>query len=432
MPADTTPLLSPRQGQKSSPWHFFLAVVAAIVFSFNLQVMSYPRADKVGTGAVSQLSHNNQASYCGTDNLRTVDFFTDGVCVHAETGSGTELLSSCDTSGNKCGDDLDSASACWIGYSDLKEVKCTSLEYQDQAASAVSGKGAATAFTTGTKATTRFKVGEIDFGDSPTGANQNLPCVLAGCSKSTPSSEPAKGDKCADHTTAEETSVSGTIAGGNGLQKGLVYKDKYVFNILKAKAHKAERAETTQEEHRDNVLSLGKWVRRVASPIIPDPLLFNLLGSSLLFVHCMFVRFRFHFWTHNKYGEKPDEGPFMGFDAATVVDILAGLSIWLCFVLIGFTGAYHSGVGDWTGSFKAGFSMVAVYLGPLIIMPIQVFTFVPACIYAWRNRRSKRGEGGARKFGFVYKGRVWANKEQASANVELSQRASMVRNNLDV
>ena len=438
--SESQPLAGGPGGKRHwSPAHVILCFFSFFIVVSNMVSMwIIPRNKVIGHGIVSQLTFGGQHSYLGAANHRTVDYYTDGVCVHPESGSGTTLESTCGRSGFKCGDELDTlGSACWIPYGDFDVVKCANLEYKEQASVSATTTTSATVETNNftTLAKPIFNLGEIEFQDDE--KLKNLPCILAGCDRTKPT-EPGKGEKCADLASGDVSvtaEVNATVATTNSLQRGLLYKTKYVFNVLTANGADVDRKPITATKHRDNTLNLGKWFRRLNSfPTPNDAMLINIFGGLFLFFHTFFIVTKaLPGYTGGKFNNKSVTHDTKRMDMSTFFDLFS-LIVWVFFVLVGISGCYRSDVGHWQGARKIDYNMISLYISGYLIVFTQFACVLSSLIY-WLNNRGNYDGTAAERFvagGKTAGGPVFARQPSRVVNVELSQRASMVRNNLDV
>jgi len=402
--------------------HFLLSLAAAAVLISNLQVGKHGTPVVVAKGVVSQLTIDK--SDLGDANERKVWFYAAGACVHGSGGSaGDPDRELCHVMAYaKCGAALDSAKACWIPNSEMKEAKCADLKY----ATSTTGD---TVINIGTAPVTTYGTAAITLA----GNNLNKACVLAGCDKAKPATVAAAA-ACADLATGA-TDVSTAVVDPDAvLQKGFVYKDKYVLNILQAKSvTDTKGTRTTAKQHRENTRDLAEWYYRVTNHW--DTWTLNVAASSLLVVHCLLVvQVKVPWYTSGKYTDDPKEGPkiFGGFDPATVADGLFFI-VWIFFFIDALKYTYRSGFAHWTGSISQDNYMLAIGFPGVSIVIFQFFVVVNTVLYCMHIMNGGLGYKATPKHK-----RAGVEFDTGTAKIVMldhpsaSDRASMVRNNLNV
>ena len=371
-------------------------------------------------------------SNLGALNERGVDFYVEGICVH---GSGLTPSKLCDGK-NKCGTTLPSATgteACWMRYTELKQVdKCTEVKLS--AKPNVQGSLVAIDATQGGNKPT-IKATNVGI-DRLATAIDGFQCMLAGCDYDQVAHDAIDNEgACKAYATkATKTPVvDGSSVLTNGLQKGFIFEQsptvKYSLNVLKAEEGGTTDTSTTRLQAAKNVFGLHDYpVKMKKADAIGNFTVLLWFCTAPMFIVSILVLTNVMNYTQGKYTKALNKNTPQGnWLLSTVLDIVHLIFFIILMVYFAPSGRMFGG------------ALIEHTLGdnrlPLVYWLVPNFIWLPllyvglhGCIYLFRQRNGKPGNL------LVIKGNTWMNnpKTNKMGDENLEQRASMVRNNLNV
>lgn len=427
--------------------HVIGLLTAALALSFTLYIGDH-RHSPIAKGVASELtiigapnagtpaSSLQGSSSLGPTNQRNVWFYLEGMCI---LGKGDVVTDCTKTCGATYPSNAAAAiEACWIPYtsSDLSVVdKCENVVLSKR-----TEKG-----TTDRAAIDKTHLGATDMtaGDDKitfkTNAHHKVACALAGCDQDalvTQTAETAAGGpvagKCKDYGTVPTKTVPATLTANKvpGLQKGFLFKqtaDLHLsINVLQGKAGVGDAGSAARaKSSAQHAFDVYKYPMDYHDANY-EVWIFTLISAIAMLLGALLVLFS-KAWTAGKYGGdqlpkgKPDTSryyPSTALDAAHIIFLITNL------VIAGKVGMMFKTTID--GS-MADPTLEKLFWTPFILLFVgQLWVTMHGIAFSvqWmmRNKQPDPYNNGVQL----------AVKNVVIADHNLEQRASMVRNNLNV
>ena len=391
------------------------------------------RHTKIASGIMSQLivvgdKGTEGHGMFGGNNERGVDFYVDGICIHGNLKNGV-IATDCSLDNLLCGGDEPaggndgSAKPCWLAYKDPKLEAVTDCTQVKNTAKVATLAAKNNFVFTDTDAAPVFTATSNEIVRS--GGVKGKACILAGCKAGT-------GAACAKLTTAIKDNTP--VLSANVLaafRHGLVYKkidaEHFAINVVKAKATGTGSATATTTQQSEHAFGVSKYAHGFSQYNLDLPLLWTISAAVMVLGALLVLTTKW--WPSGKYGGAQGEG-FRGLHPywpSTILDIahFAFLALNVTFmILVGQNFAVTI-----KGSFGDPVIEMLFWAGPIILLVGQSYVFLHGVIFAYMWASRAKGERDPYNNS---KGMKLSNAKFVIKDHEMAERASMVRNNLNV
>lgn len=424
--------------------HVIGLVTAVLALSFNLYIGDH-RKSPIAKGVASELTipgapdnaasptdgSNLGSSNLGVSNTRNVWFYLEGMCILGKDN----VVSDCTKT---CGATLPSnaataTQACWIPYtsSDLSVVgKCENVVLSKRTAAS----GDRAAFLGTDLEVPTFTPGDARITIEGSKVDK-LACAIAGCDGETlvtktveDGATPVAG-KCKEYGTVPTKTVAASTGAATdlrlaGLQKGFLYKqtkDLHLsINILEAKPGVGTTNDLRAKTTAQHVFDVYKYPIDYHNGGI-NFWLFTLISAIAMLLGALLVLFS-KMWTAGKYGGEQLGTPSR-YWLSTGLDVAHIIFLVMNMVFAGMLGMMFKTTID--GSMADATLEKLFWTSPILLFIGQLWVTMHGIAFSaqwYRNRQTDPYNNGVHL----------AVKKVVIADHDMGQRASMVRNNLNV
>jgi len=398
----------------------------AVIVAMAANGISDIKKAPIASGKMSDLTvygtTNNDVgrSRLGATGTRDVDFYLEGICVHGNANADKCGATECTASLPK----HDSADPCWIRYKDLKavdtceDVKLDALvETNNDATVKLSG-------TVVSKPKLEISNVKIDF---EADKRNGVQCMLAGCDY-TPVAGKGAGACTKYNPLITEPSVTAAVL--SGLKHGFTFEPteevRYSIGVLRAEIGGANNDNAAQKKLAEHVFAIRDYAKNMQGIGIS----FGWMCFSIAFIMwfaCIMVLVSPDYAAYKYTEGKTIESLWW---LSTSVDIVHLIFAILIASFLGIAGRFFNANIEGNGNDDT-IRHQLFWVMPNLLFWALLLVGLHGVIYLVRRMRNPSDEGQSN----VFKGKLGETdiilmNRKSDPNFE--QRASMVRNNLNV